>query len=256
VTLLDLLKAKWTIYSLDAPTFAWLAAVGLLVFTGSVLARLIWLVRREERSHQQVTGKLLAIKVEHAIEPHAGLSQAVYEVIARAFEATPSLVPAWHRLQAQLVVRPDAAGAERIWTSESADEAFNEATVIEPSINRSFFAGIPGIVTGDGLLITFMAILVALLDVRIEENRVQGIENLIQGLSGKFVSSIAALAAATMYLLLEKPLFHRLGASRQRLVADRYLGATPVHHTPPGRCATRHDRALSEPATGQRRSPR
>lgn len=54
MTLLDLLKAKWTIYGLDAPTFAWLAAVGLLVFTGSVLARLIWLVRREERSHQQV----------------------------------------------------------------------------------------------------------------------------------------------------------------------------------------------------------
>jgi len=103
--------------------------------------------------------------------------------------------------------------------SESADEAFNEATVIEPSIDRSFFAGLPAIVTGAGLLITFMAILVALLDVRIEDNRVQGIENLIQGLSGKFISSLAALAAATLYLLLEKPLFHRLGASRQRLVA-------------------------------------
>ena len=205
-----------------------MAAVGLLVCTGYVLARLIWLVRREERTHQQVTGKLLAIKVEHAIDPHTGLAPVAYDAIAQTFDATPSLVPTWHRLQAQLVVRPDATGAERMWTSESADEAFNEATVIEPSIHRGFFAAIPGIVTGAGLLITFMAILVALLDVRIEENRIQGIKNLIQGLSGKFVSSIAALAAATVYLLLEKPLFHRLGASRQCLVAAINTLAPPA----------------------------
>jgi hypothetical protein len=63
-----------------------------------------------------------------------------------------------------------------------------------------------GIVTWTGLLFTFLAILVALLDVRLAGNRVQGLELLIQGLSGKFVSSISALLAATVYLLAEKPL--------------------------------------------------
>ncbi len=73
--------------------------------------------------------------------------------------------------------------------------------------------------SGAGLLFTFLAILVALLDVRIADNRVLGMENLIHGLSGKFVSSIAALFATTLFLLREKPLFHRLANSRQRLVS-------------------------------------
>ena len=46
-------------------------------------------------------------------------------------------------------------------------------------------------------MFTFLAILVALLDVRIENNQVTGLALLIEGLSGKFVSSIAALSAAT-----------------------------------------------------------
>jgi hypothetical protein len=76
-------------------------------------------------------------------------------------------------------------------------------------------------VTGAGLVFTFIAILIALLDVRLSGTRpVVGLDLLIQGLSGKFISSIAALGAATIYLIFEKPLFHRLTQSRQNLVAS------------------------------------
>jgi hypothetical protein len=87
---------------------------------------------------------------------------------------------------------------DQFWGSESAEGAFNDANLIEPRLNRSFFIAIPGIVTGLGLLVTFLAILVALLGVKIVDNHVHGMETLIHGLSGKFVSSIAALAAATI----------------------------------------------------------
>jgi hypothetical protein len=147
------------------------------------------------------------------------LSGAACAAIARAFEETPSLLRAWHRFNAQLVMRRGPTGEARFWSAESAEEAFNETTVIEARLHRGFFMAISGIVTGAGLLVTFLAILVALLDVRIEDNRVHGIENLIQGLSGKFVSSIAALAAATIFLLLDKPLLHGLANSQRRLVA-------------------------------------
>ena len=65
MTLLDLLKAKWTLFGLDAPIFAWLAAVGLLACTLSALMKLAWLVRRECQIHQQLTGTLEAIRIEH-----------------------------------------------------------------------------------------------------------------------------------------------------------------------------------------------
>jgi hypothetical protein len=219
VTLLDLLKAKWTLFGLDAPIFAWLAAVGLLACTLSALIKLAWLVRRECQIHQQLTGRLEAIRIEHGGDLQHGLSGAACAAIARAFEESPSLLPTWHRFNAQLVMRRSPTGEARFWSAESVEGAFNETTVIEARLNRGFFVAIPGIVTGAGLLVTFLAILVALLDVRIEDNRVHSIENLIQGLSGKFVSSIAALAAATIFLLLDKPLLHRLANSQRRLVA-------------------------------------
>jgi hypothetical protein len=219
VTVLDLLKAKWTFFGLDAPIFAWLAAVGLLACTLSALTRLAWLVCRECQVHQRLTARLEAIRIEHGVDLQYGLSGSACAAIARAFEDTPSLLPAWQRFNAQLVMRRGPTSEARFWASESAEAAFNDTTVIEARLNRGFFMAIPGIVTGAGLLVTFLAILVALLDVRIEDNRVRGIENLIQGLSGKFVSSIAALAAATIFLLFEKPLFHRLANSHRRLVA-------------------------------------
>jgi hypothetical protein len=220
VTVLDLLKAKWTIYGLDAPVFAWLAAVGLLLGTLCVLAWLAWLVRRECARHHEVARQLDAIAAAQPAHGQDGLPRAAYDAIVNVFANHPPLLPAWQRFQAQLVVRRQGPSDPRLWASESAEGAFNDSTVVEPRLNRSFFTAIPGIVTGAGLLITFLAILVALLDVRIEDNRVQGIENLIQGLSGKFVSSIAALAAATIYLLLEKPLLHRLANGQRRLVAS------------------------------------
>jgi hypothetical protein len=167
VTLLDLLKVKWTLFGLDTPTFAWLAAVGLLACTLSALMKLAWLVRRECQLHQQLTGRLEAVRIEHGVDLQHGLSGAACAAIARAFEETPSLLPAGHRFNAQFVMRRGPAGEARFWSAESAKEAFNETTVIEARLNRGFFMAVPGIVTGAGLLVTFQEILVALLDVRI-----------------------------------------------------------------------------------------
>jgi hypothetical protein len=47
MTLLDLLRAHWNIWGLDAPKFAWLAAIGLLVVPAGMLLYLFWEVRRQ-----------------------------------------------------------------------------------------------------------------------------------------------------------------------------------------------------------------
>ena len=65
---------------------------------------------------------------------------------------------------------------------------------------------------------TFIAILVGLYEVKIVGNKVSGMENLIGGLSGKFVSSVAGLFAATFFLMIEKKFFHELKLIRLGLV--------------------------------------
>ena len=162
-----------------------------------------------------------AIKSKYSPALRNGLPQAAYDDLAQCFETT-SLAPVWDIFAAQLVVRGDATGTDHFWTSESAETVFNEASVLEPRLNRNFYTAIPGMVTGLGLLFTFIAILFALLDVKLggpTNKQFTGLDKLVSGLSGKFLSSIAALFAATVFLFCEKRLLHNLTKSLRDLVA-------------------------------------
>lgn len=113
-------------------------------------------------------------------------------------------------------------GMDHYWSSESAETVFSEAAVLDRQLNRNFYTAIPGMVTGLGLLFTFIAILFALLDVKLGGStgkQFTGLDTLVSGLSGKFLSSIAALFAATVFLFCEKRLLHNLTTSFRELAA-------------------------------------
>jgi hypothetical protein len=232
--LLDLLRAHWNIWGLDAPKFAWLAAAGLLVVPLCVLLYLFREVHgqftilsdaadRIDRLHSRMSARLNG-GAENAPRSSFknGLTAGAYSALADILGNAPTLSHAWSSYAATLVVRSVGTGEEQFWASESAAATFTDGAIWERRVNRAFYNSIPGVVTSTGLLFTFLAILVALIDVRIDAqtNQIQGLPLLIEGLSGKFVSSIAALFSATIFLLAEKPLVHRLSRSRLRLVAS------------------------------------
>ena len=203
MTVLDVLKIPGTLFGLDAPIFLWIAAAGLVIFSCYWLLRLWLVIRRECRLHSQVRSNLESIRTRYPRKASDGLSAPAYDAIVRLFEKTPALRHPWDAYNALILSRRSSSSEDQFWATESADHAFSEAVVIDTRLNRRFFQAVPGIVTGVGLMFTFLAILVALLDVRFIGNEVKGVDLLISGLSGKFVSSIAALVAATMYLLLD-----------------------------------------------------
>jgi len=221
MTVLDPLK-PYTLFGIDAPIFLWIAAAGLVAFTCFWLLMLWIVIRRECRLHSQVRSNLESIRTRYPRKASEGLSAPAYDAIVRLFAKTPALRQPWDAYNALILLRRTPAGEDQFWATESADHAFSEAMVIDTRLNRRFFQAVPGIVTGVGLMFTFLAILVALIDVKFIEKttKIEGIENLISGLSGKFVSSIAALVAATMYLLLDSRFLHRLSRSRVSLVAN------------------------------------
>lgn len=218
--LLDLLRAHWNIWGLDAPKFAWIAAAFLLVIPLCVLIFLWAKVRRESRVLLGAAARVDRLRSRTPADPRRGLSAAVYNELSEIFSKLPSLSPAWNGYASLVVARRATMGEDQFWASESAECAFTDSAVLETRLNRGFYSSLPGIVTGTGLLFTFLAILVALLDVRInpQTNQIEGLSLLIEGLSGKFVSSIAALFSATIFLLAEKPLAHRLSTARLRLI--------------------------------------
>lgn len=214
----DYLKLKWEIWGIDAPIIAWLSSIGVVLVT---LATLIWLfvlVYRKKRIFKNLSQKLDQIAKKHPRKPREGLTLSAYDEMRQLFENEPLVRFAWHEYEANTVFRQNAKNEVRVWAFESAEQSFRESSIVDANINRRFFSAIPGIITGVGLLATFGSILIALLDVKLENNRVQGLELLIQGLSGKFISSIAALLSASLYLPFEKTQFHKIFQERRKLV--------------------------------------
>jgi len=231
MTLLDLLRAHWNIWGLDAPKFAWVAAVGLLVIPFCVLLYLFRAVRGQLRILIDAANRVDELRSRILNRTGAadngprdalknGLTAHGYSALADILGGSRTLSHAWRGYAAAMVVRSNGTGGEQFWASESAETTFTDSAIWEGRLNRAFYNSLPGAVTSTGLLFTFLAILVALLDVRINThtNQIEGLPLLIEGLSGKFVSSIAALLSATIFLLAEKPLSHRLSRARLRLV--------------------------------------
>jgi len=70
-----------------------------------------------------------------------------------------------------------------------------------------------------GLMFTFLAILIGLSKLHANGSQIEGIQGLINGLAGKFVTSVVGLACANSFLLLEKSVSHRLATHHRHLVA-------------------------------------
>ncbi len=213
---MDWLKIKWTFLSIDAPWFIWIVASLLIVGTIIFLGLLWYKINRCKKEFKQ-TAKDLNSLDKPAIG--AGVDSETAERLRQDFANQPTMGTAWHQFETSLVTQNNAAGNPQWWRTNSANEAFSEDNLITRKLNKNAYQATPSIITGVGLLTTFAAILVALLDVRvIDGGKVVGLELLIQGLSGKFISSVVALLCATLFILLEKRWFYGLEKSRQQLV--------------------------------------
>ncbi|MDA8214250.1 MAG: hypothetical protein M0Z64_03110 [Nitrospiraceae bacterium] len=215
---IETLKADWIILGLKAPWFSWLASIGLIIFPIYYFTMLYKHFRKESSIYSTVVNKLATLQKEIIVRHGNGLPLRAYDSVAQIFIDTPSLLSAWSSFKSKIVKRQTKEGEDHFWATDSADTDFSESALIDIHLNKSFFVSIPGVVTGTGLLFTFLAILVALYGVKIEGTKYVGIDKLLSGLSGKFISSVAALFSATIFLISEKSIFHRLTNGRKNLV--------------------------------------
>lgn len=215
----DILRTEWEYVGLKAPALIWVGAAVLLAGTAALLFRLWWKVRREKALHGDLRTKLEAVLKEFPRRPGEGLTLEAWDALDCVFGTVPSLRVPWSAYKAGAVAEVSASGEDQYWSTDSAEASFTDGSMIESRLNRSFYVAVPGLVTSIGLLLTFTAILIALLGVRVEKDQVQGLDLLVAGLSGKFLSSVVALLGASVFLVLERRLLHGLSDSRRQLVA-------------------------------------
>ena len=203
-----LLKAQWEFFGLRAPAFSWIASTGIIAYFSFVYLRQ-W---RESKNRQHaflITDKeLKSLQTGKSVGQGNGIPRHLYDEIDKTFKNMPLLQVPWQTLSSSIVRRTGRNGEERYWVSEDIGTIFNETITAE---NQSY-RNAPAIITGVGLLATFLAILVALLDMQLVNNKIQGLDLLIHGLSGKFLSSVVAVACATLLVSAEKGIFHPVKA--------------------------------------------
>lgn len=214
-----LLESHRVVGGVHSPRFASIGAALIILSVAYFYLRLRFICGKEAKVRLRISKELADFRTKTVLRPGEGFAGDKIEALEKIFIKEARYREAWERYRSQIVRLTSGEGVDTFYASESAAEAFNDSVLTDALINRSFYQAIPGIFTGLGLLLTFVAILVALMDVRIGDNKeVLGLDGLINGLSGKFVSSIAALFAASVYMILEKPIYHRLDVARGRLV--------------------------------------
>lgn len=208
MTLIEIAKVTWNVAGITAPAFAWVVSAVLVTTTMVAIVRIAISSSKESRQLRRVSNALSGIKRQPGDE---GVNRRDFQAICDALSQSSATANSVDPIRASAVIRRDS-----YWRAVDLEQTLVHA-VSRGRLDRSHYASFPGIITGVGLLFTFIAILVALLDVRLEKHQVQGLDNLIHGLSGKFVSSIAALAAASVFMIFERATFSGVISARRAL---------------------------------------
>jgi hypothetical protein len=242
----------------QSPLVSWLGAGGIIflcLWHSIVLIQGTWHIRQAfARLHPTVAR--LASARQHASHDWIVLSHSAkkqrqqahvqgarrdlddLQELDRVMRAEQTFAGDWLSYRKTFVVEQSAWFIEpTVSTERSAAEHFSFASLCATRLNIRFYQQLPSFLTGMGLMFTFLAILIGLSKLHAEGSQIEGIQGLINGLAGKFVTSVVGLACANGFTLLEKSIWYRLATQHRRLVSllDEMFPQTAKdrsHHTP------------------------
>jgi hypothetical protein len=137
----------------------------------------------------------------------AGASSTTFDRLRTdARELPKPLIGWWYRCEDAAEPYQSADGQDAYFLTDPPNEVL-PYDVTTSALQKDFYRSLPGVLTGAGLALTFVAILTALHGVHYDKmNTVEpitGIDVLINGLSGKFLSSVIALLCSIFFTFFE-----------------------------------------------------
>lgn len=216
---------------LQSPVLSWIGAVGILVLflwhsavflrglfhIQGTLARFHLSVAPLVLARQQVSKDWLVIPALAKKRARLDLSSETrrdlddLHTLDQAVRSEQDFARDWFSYRKTLAVEQSAWFLEpTVHSQRSASEFFSFESLCAAHLNVRFYRQLPAFMTGMGLMFTFLAILIGLSKLHANGSEIDGIQGLINGLSGKFVTSIVGLACANAFTLLEHSFWHRL----------------------------------------------
>lgn len=135
------------------------------------------------------------------------------------FEQEKDLKAIWREYSKTLHTQQEILNGEikttGVFSTVTSDAYFNPESVFEGRINSEFFKHLPGILTGLGIIGTFIGLIVGLqsfasIQLGNPQATQRGLQDLMQAVGGAFVVSALAIVAAMAVTFVEKLLVKRL----------------------------------------------
>lgn len=191
-----------------------IACAAIVLLAAFLMARMMSERKRAIAAFRRFGGALGGVSPASGDEKSRGLPpQAMEELRQRCGELRGEPGKWWQRLEESLVCYTGADGRKAWYLSRGCEEVLPEEEMIAPFYHYSFHQAVPAVLTALGLLATFTAILSALSQLvynpQLQGSPVSGIDRLINGLAGKFLTSIVALLLSVLYTFLEKKVCER-----------------------------------------------
>jgi hypothetical protein len=225
---------------LQSPMLSWLGAAGILtlcLWHSAMLANgLLQIQGALVRFHSSVSPLVLArqqVSKDWLVIPALAKKRARLDVssearrdlddlqtLDRAVRSEQAFARDWLAYRKTFAVEQSAWFLEpTVHSQRSASEFFSFESLCAVHLNVRFYRQLPAFMTGMGLMFTFLAILIGLSKLHANGSEIDGIQGLINGLSGKFVTSIVGLACANAFTLLEHSFWHRLDNRHQECIS-------------------------------------
>jgi hypothetical protein len=211
-------------FLLAIPQVVLYGCVVLLVVFCAVSIALFRQIRRVGSQVEVLTGALSSIDPRSQVQRRDGLTLASLDEIRSRCEKL-QVVPRgwWTAIDAHIEDYTSPQDVEGWFLTEKPRQILPYEVVVGKHFHSGIFSAFPGLLTGAGLTLTFIAILWALYGVHYDKANtvepISGIDVLINGLSGKFLSSIVALLLSILFTLSEKSAVRRLRTRYEQLIA-------------------------------------
>ena len=186
------------------------------IFVVSFLIKFVSPARKLQKSLKLAISSLE--KTEPNTAPHK---------VAEIFVKERILLGLWKEfaktLHEQRELRNGELQTTAVFSTVTADAYFNPESVFEGPINSEFFKHLPGVLTGFGIIGTFLGLIHGLhsfasIQLGNPQATQLGLQDLMNSVSGAFIVSTAAIVSAILITIVEKFLVKALTADVQELV--------------------------------------
>jgi hypothetical protein len=196
--------------NIQLPLISLAGGIGLLVVFVFFTLRLVSQVSKIQTELNRVYSRLRPLLSSASESSAPEIDEERLRKLTELLEHPRLLRNAWGRYRRTLVVdRARWYETPRVFATVNAAEVFTVEALFS-SLNLTFYRSFPAMLTGVGLLLTFVAFFIGLSKIQFVGTTISGLPGLINGLSGKFLTSIVGMFCAVIFAALEKVLLHRL----------------------------------------------